>query len=61
MIGMKRTNSEDKDFQKLVFELDNYLDETDKKAHCICASYNTVDTIKRIGNGEEVAGSHSTV
>jgi GNAT superfamily N-acetyltransferase len=46
MITFKRTYSEDKDFQKLVILLDNYLDESDKTAHSICEPFNKIDTIK---------------
>jgi GNAT superfamily N-acetyltransferase len=43
---LKRTDSEDKDFQKLVMLLDNYLDESDKTAHSTCEPFNKTDTIK---------------
>jgi GNAT superfamily N-acetyltransferase len=44
--SIKRTNPKDKDFQKLVLLLDNYLDESDKTTHRICEPFNRIDTIK---------------
>jgi RimJ/RimL family protein N-acetyltransferase len=46
MVTIKRVNPENKDFQKLVFLLDNCLDESDKTAHCICEPFNRIDAIK---------------
>jgi GNAT superfamily N-acetyltransferase len=46
MIIIKRTNSEDSNFRQLVWLLDLYLDKSDKAAHCVCAPYNKIDTIK---------------
>jgi GNAT superfamily N-acetyltransferase len=46
MIIVKRTDSEDKDFQELVILLDNDLDELDKTAHTICEPFNKIDTIQ---------------
>ncbi|MDR1631274.1 MAG: hypothetical protein LBR97_00030 [Dysgonamonadaceae bacterium] len=48
-IVLKRTDSEDKDFQKFVILLDTYLEESDKTAHSICESFNKTDTV----NGEK--------
>lgn len=45
MITIKRVNPENEDFQKLVFLLDNCLDESDKTAHCTCEPFNRIDTI----------------
>jgi GNAT superfamily N-acetyltransferase len=45
MITIKRVSPENEDFQKLVLLLDNYLDESDKTAHCICEPFNRIDTI----------------
>ena len=46
MITIQRTNSDNKDFQKLVRLLDDYLDTVDKTAYCICKPFNAIDTIK---------------
>ncbi|MDR0749630.1 MAG: GNAT family N-acetyltransferase [Tannerellaceae bacterium] len=46
MLTIKQVNPESKDFQELVFLLDNCLDESDKAAHCICEPFNRTDTIK---------------
>ncbi len=46
MIIIKRTNSDNKDFQQLVQHLDAHLDERDTEAHFICEQYNKIDTIK---------------
>ncbi|MDR1344173.1 MAG: GNAT family N-acetyltransferase, partial [Tannerellaceae bacterium] len=46
MITIKRTNSENSDFRKLVEQLDIYLDESDKSAHDTCEPFNRIDTIK---------------
>jgi RimJ/RimL family protein N-acetyltransferase len=45
MITIKRVNPGNNDFQQLVLLLDNYLDESDKTAHCICGPFNRIDTI----------------
>jgi GNAT superfamily N-acetyltransferase len=46
MTVLKRTNPANRDFQKLVLLLDQYLDESDKTAHCACEPFNRTDTIK---------------
>jgi GNAT superfamily N-acetyltransferase len=46
MITIERTNSDSKDFQKLVILLDNYLNVSDKTAHSICEPFNKIDSIK---------------
>jgi GNAT superfamily N-acetyltransferase len=46
MITVKRTNSEDGDFRRLVEMLDVYLDEPDKTAHSECKTFNRIDTIR---------------
>jgi GNAT superfamily N-acetyltransferase len=46
MITVERTDSDNKDFQKLVTLLDDYLDNSDKTAHSICEPFNKIDSIK---------------
>ncbi|GHS92580.1 N-acetyltransferase [Bacteroidia bacterium] len=46
MITVERTNSDNKDFQNLVRQLDDYLDRIDKTAHCVCEPFNKIETIK---------------
>ncbi|MDR1224528.1 MAG: GNAT family N-acetyltransferase [Tannerella sp.] len=46
MITVKRTDSGDGDFRRLVELLDIYLDESDKTAHSVCKTFNRIDTIK---------------
>jgi GNAT superfamily N-acetyltransferase len=46
MITVKRTNPEDKDFQRLVEMLDTYLDEIGREAHCICEPSGKTDAVQ---------------
>jgi len=46
MIVLKRTNSDDKDFQKLVLELDKDLAIRDGEDHSFYAQFNKTDSIK---------------
>ncbi|MDR2533777.1 MAG: GNAT family N-acetyltransferase [Tannerellaceae bacterium] len=46
MITIKRTNSANKDFRKLVGYLDDYLAKANRTPHSICKSCNKIDTIK---------------
>ncbi len=46
MISIKRANSTDKDFQKLVKELDNDLMIRDGEEHLFYNQFNKIDTIK---------------
>ena len=48
MTKLKRTNSEDTDFQKLVRLLDEYLEIKDGKDHSFYAQYNKIDMIKNV-------------
>ena len=48
MITIKRTNSTDKDFQKLVVELDAELKVRDGEEHVFYAALNKTDTIKHV-------------
>jgi putative acetyltransferase len=48
MIECKRTNSEDKDFQKLVKELDVELSIRDGKDHSFYNQFNKIDAIKYV-------------
>jgi GNAT superfamily N-acetyltransferase len=48
MTTIKRTNSDDADFQRIVKLLDIYLDEMDKEAHCACEPFNRIETIKHV-------------
>jgi GNAT superfamily N-acetyltransferase len=47
-IELKRTNSENKDFRKLVIELEKYLTCADEEAHSECKQYNKLETIKHV-------------
>ncbi len=48
MINCIRTNSENKDFQKLVAELDAELKIRDGEDHSFYAQFNKIDTIKHV-------------
>lgn len=48
MVKIERTNSDNKDFQKLILHLDADLDSRDREAHSVCAQYNNTDTIKHV-------------
>lgn len=47
-IKIKRTNSENTDFQKLVNELEIYLTGLDEEAHNECKEYNKLETINHV-------------
>jgi len=46
MITVKRTNSDNKDFQRLVHELDKDLSIRNGEVNAFFAQYNQLDTIK---------------
>jgi len=48
MITVKRTNSDNKDFQRLVHELDKDLAIRNGEANVFFAQYNQLDTIKNV-------------
>ena len=48
MITLKRTNSDDADFQSLVRELDKELAIRDGAEHAYYAQFNKIDTIKHV-------------
>ncbi|MDR1154950.1 MAG: hypothetical protein LBL04_09560 [Bacteroidales bacterium] len=48
MITVKRTNSEDGDFRRLVEMLDVYLDDPDRTAHSACKTFNRIDTVRYV-------------
>jgi len=48
MITLTRTNSKNKDFQKLVKELDGDLKMRDGEEHSFYAQFNKIDTIKYV-------------
>lgn len=48
MIAIKRTNSDDKDFQKLVEELDRDLAIRDGEDHSFYAQFNKINAIKHV-------------
>lgn len=48
MTIIKRTNSDNKDFQELVRELDLYLRAADGEEHLFFAQFNKIDTIKHV-------------
>ncbi|MBF0648590.1 GNAT family N-acetyltransferase [Dysgonomonas sp. GY75] len=47
-IEIKRTNSGNEDFRKLVVELEKHLTFADEKAHSECKQYNKLETIKYV-------------
>lgn len=47
-IEVERTNSENEDFRKLVFELEDHLTWADEKAHSECKQYNKLESIKHV-------------
>lgn len=47
-IDLKRTNSENEDFQQLVIELEKHLINADEEAHSVCKQYNKLETIKHV-------------
>jgi putative acetyltransferase len=47
-IIIKRTNSDNTDFQKLVYELETYLTGLDEEAHNECKEYNKLETINHV-------------
>jgi putative acetyltransferase len=48
MITLKKTDSNDKNFQQLVVELDHYLAIIDGEEHAFYAQYNKTDAIKHV-------------
>lgn len=48
MINCTRTSSDDKDFQKLVAELDAYLRVYDGEDHAFYSQYNKIDNLKYV-------------
>jgi hypothetical protein len=48
MISLKRTNSDDKDFQNLVRELDKELAVRDGDEHAYYAQFNKIDALKYV-------------
>ncbi len=48
MISLKRTNSDDPDFQKLVIELDKDLRIRDGEDHSFFSQFNKIDAIKYV-------------
>lgn len=46
MITIKRTDSDNKDFLKLIKSLDSFLEERHKEEHTICKQYNKPESIK---------------
>lgn len=48
IIDLKRTDSENEDFLKLVIELEKHLTNADEKAHSECKQYNKLETIKYV-------------
>ena len=48
MITLKRTDSENDDFRKLVSELDKYLAIINGESHSFFAQYNKIDLIKHV-------------
>lgn len=47
-IEVERTNSENEDFRKLVFELENHLTCADERAHSECKQYNKLESIQHV-------------
>lgn len=47
-IKVERTNSENKDFRKLVLELENHLTRADEIAHSQCKQYNKLESIQHV-------------
>ncbi|MEA5126647.1 MAG: GNAT family N-acetyltransferase [Proteiniphilum sp.] len=47
-IKVERTNSENKDFRKLVLELENHLIRADEIAHSQCKQYNKLESIQHV-------------
>lgn len=48
IIELKRTDSENEDFLKLVIELEKHLTNADEEAHSECKPYNKLETIKYV-------------
>jgi len=48
IIELKRTDSENKDFIKLIIELEKYLAYVDEEAHSECKQYSKLETIKHV-------------
>lgn len=48
IIDLKRTDSENEDFLKLVIELEKHLTDADEEAHSECKQYNKLETIKYV-------------
>ncbi len=48
VIELKRTNSENEDFLKLVIELEKHLTSADEEAHSKCKQYNNLESIKSV-------------
>ena len=46
LVEIKRTNSENEDFRKLVLKLEAHLTCADEEAHAECKQYNQLETIK---------------
>jgi GNAT superfamily N-acetyltransferase len=48
IVELKRINSKNKDFIKLVIELEKHLTYADEEAHSECKQYNKLETIKHV-------------
>ncbi len=47
-IEIRRTNSENEHFLKLIIELEKHLTNADEEAHSECKQYNKLETIKHV-------------
>lgn len=47
-VKLTRTNSEDKDFLKLVDKLESYLDSLDSESHNACKEFNRLETVNHV-------------
>lgn len=59
LVKIKRTDSKNEDFRKLVLKLEEHLTHTDEEAHSECKQYNKLETIKHAivaYIGEEAVG-----